>query len=65
MKKLDWTYITRDRAKENINAIAIETIKDIVSKQRSEDIAAMTRGVLMLMEDFIKSLELPEDEDDE
>ena len=65
MKKLDWTYITRERAKENINAIAIETIKKIVSDQKYEDIAVMTKGVLMLMEDFIKSLELTEDEEDE
>ena len=65
MKNIDWHYITEERAKDNINVLAIETIKDIVSKQRSEDIAAMTKGVLMLMEVFIKSLEQSEDENDE
>ena len=65
---MDWHYITEDRAKDNIRELALEAVRRVtVGKYIPEEISVerrydMVSGIMLLMDDFIKSLEEKEED---
>ena len=57
---MDWSYITKDRAKDNMNELALRTVNKILESNHDNKEAEI-RGVMMLANDFINSME-PDDE---
>ena len=62
--KMDWHYITEERAQANIRAAAVESIMNIANEggESAEVFNAKIKGVLMLMGELLESLEEAKDE---
>lgn len=57
---MDWSYITKDRAKDNTNELALRVVNKILESDHDNKDSEI-RGAMMLANEIINSLE-PEDE---